>query len=175
MQFSREYKEEFARLFQGCEAWLYNYLFSLLMRADEAEDALQETAKFCWENFDQYEPKTEFRAWACRIAHLKALEFHKRRKKFPSNLTDFFFTEIDIESIVMADQLDARMAALNQCMKKLSATDRKLLELRYSLNCTTQTVAKSLGRPLQAVYRSLTRIHNMLYYCITQTLSTEDR
>jgi RNA polymerase sigma-70 factor, ECF subfamily len=174
MQFSREYKQEFTRLFQGCEAWLYSYLFSLLMKAEDAEEVFQETAKLCWEKFDQYQPKTEFRAWACRIAHFKALEFRKRRKKEPLNLTDLFFNEIDVEAIVMADQLDARMAALNQCMKRLPAGDRKLLKLRYALNGTTKSTAEIMGRPLHAVYRSLARIHNILYYCITQTLSKEE-
>ena len=67
---------------------------------------MQETAKVCWEKFDQYQPGTEFRAWACRIAYYKALKFRERQKKTPLTFTDLFFNSVDEEAIVMADRLD---------------------------------------------------------------------
>ncbi len=61
-----------------------------------------------WEKFDQYQPGTEFRAWACRIAHFKALKFCKDRKRAPRTFSEVFFDAVDEEVVVMADRLDAR-------------------------------------------------------------------
>ncbi|MBN2577378.1 MAG: sigma-70 family RNA polymerase sigma factor [Pirellulales bacterium] len=167
-------KTEFTRLYKECEAWLYGYLLSLLRHPDDAEEVLQETMKVCWEKFDQYQPETEFRAWACRIAHYKALQFRQLRNKTPLALSDVLFNSIDEEAIVIADQLDARIDALNKCVQKLPQADRKMLHLRYAPLGTTKSTAEALNYPLLVVYRALARIHNTLYRCISKTLSEEN-
>jgi RNA polymerase sigma-70 factor, ECF subfamily len=166
---------EFTRLYEGCQAWLYSYLLSLLRRPDDADEVLQDTAQVCWQKFDQYRPGTEFRAWACRIAHFKALKFRQQRQKSPLAFSELFFETVDEEAVVMADVLDARIAFLNDCMKKLPVGDRKLLRLRYADGATTKHVADSLGRSVQAVYRALVRVHDTLFRCIDQSMKEEGR
>jgi len=166
---------EFSRLYEGCAAWLYSYLLSLLRRRDDADEVLQETAKVCWEKFDQYRPGTEFRAWACLIAHFKALKFRQQRSKAPLAFSDLFFEVVDEEAVVMADTLDARLRFLDDCTEKLPASDRKLVRLRYSPGATTKSVAEAVGRSTAAVYRSLVRIHDVLFHCIDQAMKEEDR
>jgi RNA polymerase sigma-70 factor, ECF subfamily len=173
MSIERSNNEDFSQLYDNCESWLYSYLFSLLRRAADAEEVLQETAKVCWEKFDQYQPGTEFRAWACRIAYYKALKFRERQKKSPLTFTDLFFNSVDEEAVVMADRLDVRLDALNVCMKKLPPPDRKLVKLRYSPGATTKTVATSTGRSIYFIYRALARIHVGLFECIEKTLTKE--
>jgi RNA polymerase sigma-70 factor, ECF subfamily len=164
---------EFIDLYQGCEVWLYSYLLSLLHQPVDAEEVLQQTAYVCWEKFDQYRPGTEFRAWACRIAYLKALKFRAERKKAPLAFSDLFIEAIDEEMVVMADVLDARLAYLDQCVKQLTAPDRKLLRLRYAAGATVKSVADSLGRSVHVVYRSLMRIHESLFRCIDHSMEEE--
>jgi RNA polymerase sigma-70 factor, ECF subfamily len=175
MPSDRSYSIEFAKLYDNCESWLYSYLYSLLRRADDAEEVLQETAKVCWEKFDQYQPGTEFRGWACRIAYFKALKFRERQKKTPLTFTDMFFNSVDEEAVVMADRLDVRLAALNNCMKKLPPPDRKLVKLRYARGATTKTVAAATGRSIYFVYRALARIYVSLFECIEKDLSRESK
>jgi RNA polymerase sigma-70 factor, ECF subfamily len=167
--------DEFTRLYEGCQAWLYSYLLSLLRRPDDADEVLQETAQVCWQKFDQYRPGTEFRAWACRIAHFKALKFRQQRRKAPLAFSDLFFESVDEEAVVMADGLDARLAFLHDCVKKLPPPDRKLLRLRYATGATTKNVADALGRSIHAVYRALVRIHDALFRCIDQAMNEEGR
>ncbi|MBN2579298.1 MAG: sigma-70 family RNA polymerase sigma factor [Pirellulales bacterium] len=174
MSTEQQYRQEFLKLYGGCEAWLFNYLLSLLRKPEDAQEVLQETAKVCWEKLDQYHPNTEFRAWACRIAYYNAMKFHERQKKAPLPFSDLFFSGVDVEAVVMADQLEARMAALKDCVKKLPAADRKLLKLRYGPKGTVKAAAEVLDFPLHRIYRALARIHNILYYCIGQTLSAEE-
>ena len=167
--------EEFVALYRGCEVWLYGYLLSLLHRPADAEEVLQQTAQVCWEKFDQYQSGTEFRAWACRIAHFKAMKFREQRHRAPSPFSDLFIESIDEETIVMADVLDARLAHLDDCVKKLPAADRKLLRLRYAASSTTKTVAAAMGRSIHVIYRSLSRIHESLFHCIDLAMKEEDR
>jgi RNA polymerase sigma-70 factor, ECF subfamily len=166
---------EFTRLYEGCQAWLYSYLLSLLRRPDDADEVLQETAQLCWQKFDQYRPGTEFRAWACRIAHFKAMKFRQQRSNRPAAFSDLFFDCVDEEAVVMADVLDARLAFLDDCMKKLPPTDRKLLRLRYAAGATTKSVAEALGRSVHAVYRALVRIHDVLFRCVDRAMREEGR
>jgi RNA polymerase sigma-70 factor, ECF subfamily len=166
---------EFTRLYEGCQAWLYGYLLSLLRRPDDVDEVLQETAQVCWQKFDQYRPGTEFRAWACRIAHFKALKFRQQRRKTPLAFSDLFVESIDEEAVVMADVLDARLAFLDDCVRKLPPPDRKLLRLRYATEATTKSVAETVGRSVAAVYRALVRIHDVLFRCIDQAMKEEGR
>jgi RNA polymerase sigma-70 factor, ECF subfamily len=166
---------EFVALYRGCEVWLYGYLLSLLHRPADAEEVLQQTAQICWQKFDQYQSGTEFRAWACRIAHFKAMKFREQRGRAPSPFSDLFVDSIDEEAIVMADVLDARLTHLDDCVKKLPSADRKLLRLRYAAGATTKTVAARLGRSIHVIYRSLTRIHEALFRCIDLAMKEEDR
>jgi len=175
MSLSSPYNEEFSQLYGNCESWLYNYLYSLLRKATDAEEVLQETAKTCWEKFDRYQPGTEFRAWACRIAYYKALKYRERQNKAPLTFTDLFFNSVDEEAVVMADRLDVRIATLNNCVKKLPPPDRKLVRLRYAPGATTKSAAATTGRSIYFVYRALARIHQMLFECIEKNLSMEGK
>jgi RNA polymerase sigma-70 factor, ECF subfamily len=169
------YNEQFSQLYGNCETWLYSYLYSLLRSAANAEEVLQETAKTCWEKFDCYQPGTEFRAWACRIAYYKAHKFLERQKRNPLTFTDLFLSSVDEEAVVMADQLDARIVALNSCLKKLPLPDRKLVRLRYAPGATTKSVARSTGRSIHFIYRALARIHYSLFECIEKRLGMEGK
>jgi RNA polymerase sigma-70 factor, ECF subfamily len=166
---------EFVALYRACEVWLYSYLLSLLHRPGDAEEVLQQTAQVCWEKFDQYRPGTEFRAWACRIAHFKALKYRAERNQRPATFSDLFIESIDEEAVVMADVLDARLAYLDDCVKRLPVADRKLLRMRYAAGATTKSVAAALGRSVHMVYRSLARVHETLFRCIDLAMKEEDR
>ena len=66
----------------------------------------------------------------------------------------------------MADTLDAKLAYLDECVKKLPAADRRLLRLRYAAGATTKRVAELTGRSIHAIYRTMVRIHDELFHCV---------
>ena len=163
--------EEFAQLFGECSDWLFAYLLSLLRDATDAEDALQETGRLCWEKLDQYHPGTEFRAWACRIAYFEAMKIRDRRKNRNSTYSEQFFESVSSDAIVMADQLDQRSTALNECLERLPEKDRDLIDKRYTFDISAKELAEGLGRSVHAIYRSLRRIHDMLQRCINRSIA----
>jgi RNA polymerase sigma-70 factor, ECF subfamily len=166
---------KFDELWGDCARWLYSYLISLLHRPQDVEDVFQETCLACWQNFDRYQPNTEFRAWACRIAHFKALKFRQSQKKSPLTFSDLFIEAIDEEAVVMADRLDLRLAGLEECLAKLPPDDRELIGLRYRSDTAAAAIAAASGRSIHAVYRGLARIHEALRRCIDRTLRQEAR
>jgi RNA polymerase sigma-70 factor (ECF subfamily) len=128
-----------------------------------------------WRRFDDFSPGTSFYRWACGVAHLEVLKFRERRRRDSRAFSSDFINEISAAMAEGGDQIDRRHQALTSCLEKLRDTDRKLILLRYSDRETTESVAKTLERPIKSVYTALTRIRDSLLVCINRTLAAEDR
>ena len=63
--------------------------------------------------------------------------------------------------------------ALGECLAKLRAKDRKLIEQRYAPGEKGKHVAERMGRPANSVYQSLGRIRKILMECIQRRLAAE--
>src|SRR3954464_1264175 len=48
---------------------IFSYLYTLVPNRSDAEDLLQETSLVICEKFQEFEPGTDFVAWACQIAY----------------------------------------------------------------------------------------------------------
>ena len=73
--------EQFMALYSGHQRRLYLYTMTLLPASVDAEDVLQETNLVLWRKFDQYQPGTNFFAWACRITRYEVLKYRERRAR----------------------------------------------------------------------------------------------
>ncbi len=166
-------RDEFSALYNGCAQWLYGYLLSLLRRPDDAEEVLQQTAELLWEKFEHYHRGTEFRAWACRVAHFKALEHQQKSRRRKTVFSDLCFQSVDEDAVVMADRLDARAVALEKCLEKLPPADRQVIDQRYAAGGSVESVAQALACSTHIVYRTLSRIHEALFRCINRALAEE--
>jgi RNA polymerase sigma-70 factor (ECF subfamily) len=62
---------------------------------------------------------------------------------------------------------------LLQCLQKLKARDRELIQQRYAPGESGKHLAGALGRPANSVYQSLGRIRRTLWECIQRRLSAE--
>jgi RNA polymerase sigma-70 factor (ECF subfamily) len=166
---------EYLRLFAANQARLFGYLLTLLPQWHDAEEILQETSVVLWRSFDQFEPGTNFLAWARTIAFHQVLNFRKRNKRRAMLFSDDFFASVAAESDDMADSLEEQLQTMSECMKGLPSDHRRLIGLCYQPNVTTQQVAEQLGRPAGTVYKTLTRIRRTLMECIERTLSQGER
>lgn len=166
--------EQFLSLYTQCEAPLYAYLLSLLGNRADADEALQETVLVLWRKFDEYEPGTQFTAWAKSIAFHKAL--HIRRKKRPSNVDDAAFLEaVDQAFRREPDGLRQRIQILESCLDKLPEADREIVTVRYDSKQKLKDYADQMGRPVNTLYKSLERIRRLLVECVQRTLAAETR
>ena len=167
---------EFVELLRRHQQQVFAYLFALVRNLHDAEDLFQQASLIWHAKFDEFQPGTNFVAWACRIAKLEVMNFYRRRGRNPVT----FSTKLQDELAVVAAQSETeftaeRMQALNHCMGQLSDSDRELLDLVYSKELSVQQVARERRRPLKSIYNSLGRIRNALHECIRRTLAQEER
>jgi RNA polymerase sigma-70 factor (ECF subfamily) len=164
-------KDSFAKLLEENQRDLFRVIFCIVHSLPDAEDVFQQTSVAMWEKFDDFQPGTNFLAWARSIARFKALAFLRSKGR-----ERICFSEELIEQIAAQDALppavdEAALLALASCQKKLSSSDQKLLSLCYGGSYTIYEAAESIGRPVGSVYVSLTRIRRALYGCIQRSLS----
>jgi len=165
-----EQTTRFMELFLKHQRRIYGFILTLVPDRADADDLLQETCAFLWERFEEFEPGTNFGAWALSVARLKVLKSIEQKRYRPTPLADDLMTRIADEATRYADDADDRLDALRQCLDKLPPNDRELIRLRYNDEWRVEDVAVSIGRSASAVYKSLHRIHNLLLLCIEQAM-----
>lgn len=166
--------QEFIHLYVGNERCIYAYIYTLLYDWMATEDVLQEAAKVMWIKFHEFEPGTDFLAWALCIAHYQVLKYRKSQSTKKMVFNSQLIEDLARYAETYAHEDTREQEALRNCLSKLSERDRELLELRYEINTSVRTVAQRVGRGVNAIYKALNRIHTQLYHCILNTLALEE-
>lgn len=169
-----EFTPQFVSLWTASSRQVYSFIYSLLPHWADADEAYQETSRVLWEKFAEYQPDTDFTAWACRIAYFKVLDVRSRRKRGPLAFSDAFLGAVEQELVEQSDTVNPRYAAVLDCLQKLSSRDRELIGQRYREGATTASAAAELGRSVDSIYKALNRIHQALFDCVQRTLRRED-
>lgn len=165
--------EAFLRLLTQHDRWLAAYVYSLVARAADADDILQEVKVTMWKHFAKFEVGSNFRAWARKIATNQILNYRRAEQRRPnSELEQAFIEAVAAEIDRRADALDHRADALRQCLHKLPEAHRKIVVWRYYEDCGIEEIAAKSERTVEAVYRLLSRIRTVLNDCVSRQLST---
>jgi RNA polymerase sigma-70 factor (ECF subfamily) len=167
-------QEEFVLLYTKTSAALFSYILSLLPSWSDAEDVLQQTSLELWRKFREFEPGSDFMAWACRIARYKALTLIRSRRRDRHVFSLELVERIAEEGIAETQRLDAERKALNDCLQKLRASERELLQRCYAVGATIRQVAKEVGRTPNSLYKLINRIREALLHCIEARLAEID-
>jgi RNA polymerase sigma-70 factor (ECF subfamily) len=166
---------EFLELYSSHYPRLQFYVTALLPTANDASDVLQETSMVLWRKFDTFELGTNFFAWACKIARFQVMKYRERQGRsarlFDTTLLEKLADEACDERFVRGVPL----AALENCLGKLSETDRSLIRRRYQPNTSVQQLATDVGRTANSLSKSLGRIRRVLLECLDRTLALEAR
>jgi RNA polymerase sigma-70 factor (ECF subfamily) len=166
--------EQFIELYTTYESRLRGYVLSLVPRWSDAEEISQRCSLILWKKFDQFEAGTNFYAWACQIARLEVKEFRRRSTRERIVFSDEFVDAVAEEAVTLQAELPERLNALQKCVEKLSKDHRELLRLRYDERRSVGSVAQVVGRPIEGVYKALSRIRQALHQCINAALATGD-
>jgi RNA polymerase sigma-70 factor (ECF subfamily) len=164
--------EAYLRLLTQHDRWLATYVYSLVVRAADAEDILQEVKVTMWKQFTKFEPGTNFRAWARKIATHQILNYRRAVKKLPNaGLEEQFIEAVAAEIDRRAEVLDHKADALRVCLHKLPDAHRKIVVWRYYEDCDVEEIANKSERTVEAVYRLLSRIREVLNECVSRQLA----
>ena len=160
-------KDEFFTLAAKHQSELFGYIYALLRNLHDAEDVHQQTLMALWQKFDSFEPGTNFRAWAKKIAFHQILTFRRKAKR------ETALSEESLELLAHAlardeKRLDRRAAALRKCVRQLSRPHRQIFLMRYSRDMSIDEIASAVDRTEGAVYRLLSRLRASLQECVSR-------
>ena len=162
--------EDFIRSFTGAQRALFLHLLPLVGNSTDADEVLQESNVIILQKWQQFEPGTNFLAWARAIARLEVFRFRRSRHHRLTLLEDDILELVAKRTEVVSNDTAERQRLLSECMGKLRPKDRELIQLRYSEGANGDSVAKALGRPANSVYQSLGRIRRALTDCVNRRL-----
>jgi RNA polymerase sigma-70 factor, ECF subfamily len=164
-----------AQLLATHQQRLSAFIRQLIPLRSDAEDVLQEVNLFIWQHADEFQPGSNFAAWAYQIARNRVMNFYKKKPVKAVRFSQTVLEQLAAGADIDGDFSPSRLRALEQCLQKLSAKDQTLAVLRYESGATTQSVAERSKRSLKGVYHSLNRIRMTLLDCIQRTLASEAR
>jgi RNA polymerase sigma-70 factor (ECF subfamily) len=164
--------EAYLRLLTQHDRWLATYVYSLVASTTDAQDILQEVKVTMWKQFAKFEPGTNFRAWARKIATNQILNYRRAVKKLRNaQLEDDFIEAVAAEIDRRADVLDRKADALRICLRKLPEAHRKIVVWRYYEDWGVEEIAAKSERTVETVYRLLSRIRSVLNDCVSRQLA----
>jgi RNA polymerase sigma-70 factor, ECF subfamily len=141
-------------LYQLISGQLLGVLMRILRRRAVAEEALQEVMVKIWQRADQYVAyRGRAMAWITAIARYRAIDL-LRRQQAATPIDDAPAEAlVDITASDFVDSTSsARMRkALNDCFSKLTAEQRRCLELAYVDGYSQDQIAGEIDSPLGTV------------------------
>jgi RNA polymerase sigma-70 factor (ECF subfamily) len=161
---------QFMELYSAHEMRIRGYVQSLVPYWSDADDIVQKCSLTLWRRFSQFEPGTNFFAWACQIVRFEVLKYRKSAAREKMVFGDAFIDAVAKHTVRNCDDLQTRIKFLQECVGKLSPDHRELLRLRYDEERSVGSVAKTLDRPIEGVYKALSRIRLALYGCVSHRI-----
>lgn len=156
--------EAFTRLVETYQKPVYNLCYRMLGEPEAAEDAAQETFLRAYQNLHRYDASRAFGTWLLSIAAHYCIDL-LRKKKFKmfsldaENDEDMAFELPDASS--PAPEIESVKRELRDrlhlLLKKLDATDRAAVIMRYWYDFSEVEIARSLNLTVSAVKSRLHR------------------
>ena len=150
---------------------LLRYVISLVGNETDARDIMQEASMALVRKADSYDETRPFVSWACRFAYLETLKFREKSGKQPMLLEDDVLEIMANEQAETLTPSDPGKEALDLCLAKLPAIERRLLILRYRDEVPADEICAELGISRRSVFRQLNEIREKLQVCIKREVS----
>lgn len=170
----REQHDQFLRLFMEHEDALRLFIRSLLFNQEESREVMQEVAIVLWRKFDDSLDSPSFRRWAFGVARMEVLAFHRDRARdrhiFGDDIAELLAHSVQEDS----GMLEGERNALEVCVGKLSADQRKLVYTAYEPKIKMNDLARELGWTSMKLYKKLHRIRLQLMECVCRELKSEE-
>jgi RNA polymerase sigma-70 factor, ECF subfamily len=173
-QLDRELR--FMEVFQEHYRQLFGYVYALVRNYTDAEDVVQQTSLALWKKFDEYQPGTNFFAWACSAARRETLMFLRGQRRYRAHFSEAFQLRLATAMAGVHPQtINSRAEALADCVQGLPENQRELLLQCFGGTKSVAIVAQETGRTTYSIYSSLRHIRNKLLDCVNRSASGSAR
>ncbi len=142
-------------LYQLVSSQLLGILMRILRRRAVAEEALQDVMVKIWERADQYDAyRGRAMAWITTIARYRAIDLLRRQQATATALEDTpadALVDSNANDFVDATTSNRLQKALKDCFVRLSAEQRRCLELAFVDGYSHEQIAGEIASPLGTV------------------------
>jgi len=151
---------------------LFSYLWAILRDAHAVEDVMQELSLLALRKREAIADVDHLAGWLRTSGRHLALKAVEKAGRQPQSMAPEVIEQLDeawseLDRDAHADALEA----LRQCIGKLSASSRRLLQLRYVGEVTGDALAVAVGQSRRSCYRHLAQVGKRLAECIDRVLS----
>ena len=165
--------KSFAKLWVEAQHALGGFICVHVPDHNLADDILQEVAELATERFEQYDHDRPFIAWLIGIARNRIAQSYRERGKRPVVFSSEVLDAITNAYADMQPTEDDRLEGLRNCMSKLSDRHRRVIELRYARQMTSEQIADQVACSPRAVTSMLQRIREALRKCVRQYMEAQ--
>ena len=135
---------------------VFRYLYSRIGSLADAEDATAQTFLAALEQLPKYRHDGYFASWLFSIAHHKAMDhFRKRRKETSLDEADLIPDDTNLFQQVIKTE---RIATLSKLIRTLPEDEQELIRLRYVADLNFAEIGHMLGHKEDTVKKSLYRL-----------------
>jgi RNA polymerase sigma-70 factor, ECF subfamily len=166
--------EQFMQLFARVRENLFAYIFTMLPHWSDAEDVFQQTSLVLWRKFGEFEPGSNFLAWACRVAFFEVRNFRRVAGRDRLRFNDALLDQLAQERLVDPEIASRKRDFLIDCISKLSDDQRTLLVRTYSDEMNIRQLADELNRSPQTLYNRLNLIRRSLFDCVETAMQLQE-
>lgn len=161
------------QLFVRHQPRIKGFILALLPDFAAAEDVLQETFLVVRQKAGEFEPGTNFLAWALRIARFQVMKAQAARRRQEERFSDEVLEALaDSAPLEPAVWDERRLALLPGCLERLAPQARRMVELCYRDEHGPREIARRLDWTPAAVSVALSRARKALRECIERQLPT---
>lgn len=150
---------------------IYAFIAKQLVNPADAEDVFQKTSIVLWRKMEQFDNTGSFFHWACGVAFNEVRNFRTTQRRSRLRFDDELVQLLAEESAEEENLSVARLAALRECMNRLSDRQQQIFRSCYAGADTITEVARQLGRDRGALYKQLARSKEKLLDCIRPQLA----
>jgi len=165
--------ELFLRLYAEHEPALRGFVRSLVPTREDSRDVMQEIAVILWRKFGEIMDSNDFRPWAFGVARYEALAWRRDKARDRLVFSEESIALLADQASTMVKQLDVQREALEECLEKLPAEHRKLVNEAYLNGARIDRLAELQGRTAMTLYKTLHRIRLALVECTRNVLLRE--
>jgi RNA polymerase sigma-70 factor, ECF subfamily len=168
--------DDFVKWFMPLQGNLLARMLAMGVAPDDVEDVLQDAACVVLRKMPEYQPGTNFRAWAYAIVRNETMNhLRTRRRRRTLTLSAEAISDLETASDEGTHDSSVSLSMLNVCMQKLQDKTRELLRHRYEHGKSVLQIARELERPAESVYVTLSRIRKSLQQCIERKGVLEEK
>lgn len=166
--------EQFVSLLARHHNLIRGFIGTLLPHQTDADDVFQQTCLVLWRKWDTFDETQSFSSWACGIAFYEVKNFQRVQSRDRHYFSDEILSLIAAQQSSSLSETEHKQRILQNCIQKLDAESRKLIQDCYHADISIKELAEQTGRSCDALYKKLSRLRLKLMDCMKQTLHSAE-